>query len=95
MNITITIPDSAIAAEQARVDLFNSGSGQPPLTLQQFAQMERDELTAQRVAAYEAKLLDLMRPVGAEIAAAANGDQAKIIAALEAGKTAALATLNP
>ncbi len=93
MNITITIPDSAIAAEQARVDQFNSGSGQPPLTLQQFAQMERDELTAQRVAAYESKLLDLMRPVGAEIAAAAGGDPVKIAAALEAGKAAALATL--
>lgn len=44
--------------------------------------------------AAEARLLDLMSPVGAEIAAAAGGDVAKITAALEAGKTAALKTLS-
>ena len=41
-----------------------------------------------------ASLLDLMSPVGAEIAAAAGGDVTKITAALEAGKTAALKTLS-
>lgn len=51
MTITLTIPDDAIPAEQARVDQYNQGSGQPPLTIQQFAQLERDELTTARVRA--------------------------------------------
>lgn len=54
MNITLTIPDSALEAEQFRVDLFNAGSGQDPLTIEEFAQLERDEVTAQRVAAHAA-----------------------------------------
>lgn len=44
--------------------------------------------------AAEAKLLELMHPVGAEIATAAGGDIAKITAALEAGKAAALENLT-
>ncbi len=51
MIITLHIPDDAIPAEQARVDQYNQGSGQPPLTIQQFAQLERDELTTARVRA--------------------------------------------
>ena len=51
MNITLTIPNYALAAEQARVDQYNAGSGQPPLTIQEFAQLERDEVTATRVRA--------------------------------------------
>jgi hypothetical protein len=47
----------------------------------------------EEVRATEARLLELMKPVGAEIAAAAGGDPVKIAAALEAGKAAALATL--
>lgn len=44
-------------------------------------------------AAKAAAMLELMKPVGAEIAAAANGDPAKIAQALAAGKAAAIATL--
>lgn len=65
-----------------------------PMTPEQFA---ADLLAVQcdRFAAEQAaSLLDLMSPVGAEIAAAAGGDVAKITAALEAGKTAALKTLS-
>lgn len=51
MNITTTIPDSAIPVWQARVDLFNTGSGQPAVTIEQFCQLNRDIETSQYVAA--------------------------------------------
>lgn len=52
-----------------------------------------EEWCAPFAKAKEAQLLELMRPVGAEIAAAAGGDPVKIAAALEVGKTAALAAI--
>jgi hypothetical protein len=94
MKITLTIPDSSVPAVQARVDKYNAGSGQPSITIEQWRQLQSDEQTAQEVAQFSASLLDLMRPMGAEIAAAAGGDVAKITAALDAGKTAALKTLS-
>ena len=94
MKIPLTIPDSAVPAVQARVDKYNAGSGEKPITIEQWRQLQSDEQTAQEVAQFSASLLDLMSPVGAEIAAAAGGDVAKITAALEAGKTAALKTLS-
>ena len=94
MNITLTIPDSAVPAVQARVDKYNAGSGEDPITIEQWRQLQSDEQTAQEVAQFSTSLLDLMLPVGAEIAAAAGGDVTKITAALEAGKTAALKTLS-
>lgn len=51
MNITTTIPDDSIPAWQARVDSYNAGSGLPPVTIAQFAQIFRDEETARYVAA--------------------------------------------
>ena len=51
MKITTTIPDAAIPAWQARVELFNAGSGQPPITIEQFAQNNRDIETKQFVEA--------------------------------------------
>lgn len=93
MNITLTIPDSAVPAYQAVVDKYNAGSGRPPVDITGLAQIFQDETTARNVAQFTAALLDLMRPVGDEISAAAGGDIAKIAAALDAGKTAALATL--
>lgn len=51
MTITTTIPDTAVPAWQARVDLFNAGSGQPAVTIEQFCQMNCDIETAQNVAA--------------------------------------------
>jgi hypothetical protein len=65
-----------------------------PMTPEQFAAdllgVQCDRFAAEQASA----LIDLMRPVGAEIAAAAGGDIAKITAALNAGKTAALKTLS-
>lgn len=94
MKITLTIPDSSVPAVQARVDKYNAGSGQPSITIEQWRQLQSDEQTAQEVAQFESAILDFMRPVGAEIAAAAGGDIAKITAALDTGKTAALKTLS-
>lgn len=94
MNITLTVPEEAAAAWQARLKKFNDGSGEPARTLQEFLQLQFDEQTAQNQASFQASLLALMQPVGAEIAAAAGGDPAKIAAALEAGKTAALTALQ-
>jgi hypothetical protein len=90
MNITITIPDSSLDAVHARVAQYNAISGQPPITIEQWRQRQSDEQTAREVEQFTALMLDLMRPVGIEIAAAAGGDSAKIAAALQAGKTAAL-----
>lgn len=94
MNITLTIPDSALPAWNARLSQFNAGSGQPPITLQQLKQLELDEETASRTAAYQFALRAQMTAVADEIITAAAGDPEKIVAALEAGKTAALETLS-
>jgi len=53
MNITTTIPDDAVSAWQDRVDQFNAGSGQPPVTIAQFCQIFRDEETKRYVTAKE------------------------------------------
>lgn len=51
MQITTTIPDETIPAWQARVDQYNAGSGLPPVDIEGFAQIFRDEETAAYVAA--------------------------------------------
>lgn len=94
MNITLTIPDSALPAWNARLSQFNAGSGQPPITLQQLKQLELDEETASRAAAYQSALRAQMTAVADEIITAAAGDPEKIVTALEAGKNAALAALQ-
>lgn len=93
MNITLNSADLAVATIAAsKRNAANADS--PAWTPERWAEnVLRAELIS-TAAAQEAELLDLMRPVGAEIAAAAGGDIAKITAALEAGKTAALATLS-
>lgn len=51
MNILTIIPDESLPAWQAVVDKFNAGSGKPAVTIEQFAQIFRDEETARYVAA--------------------------------------------
>ena len=51
MTISTTIPDESIPAWQARVDQYNAGSGLPPVDIEGFAQIFRDEETARFVAA--------------------------------------------
>jgi hypothetical protein len=94
MTITLTIPDSAVAAwTAARLNPFNASSGQPPLTIEQLKQLEVDEETARHEAAYKSALRAQMTTVADEIIAAAGGDLVKIGAALQAGRDAALESL--
>lgn len=51
MKITTTIPDETIPAWQARVDQYNAGSGKPAVSIEEFAQINRDVETSQYVAA--------------------------------------------
>lgn len=94
MTITLTIPDAALPACNHRLAKFNTGSGQPPISLQQFEQQLLDERVAQSVANYQTELRSAMTGVADEIIAAAGGDTEKILVAVEAGKAAALATLS-
>lgn len=84
-TITIDLPPAldAILVEKA------TGNDSP----ETLAARIIEEWCAPFAKAKESQLLELMRPVGAEVAIAAGGDVTKIAAALEAGKTAALKTL--
>jgi len=53
MNITTIIPDDSIPAWQAVVDKFNVGSGEPTVTIEQFAQIFREEETAKYIKDYD------------------------------------------
>lgn len=79
MTRTITIPDSAVPAEQARVDQYNVGSGQPPVTIEQFAQIERDEITSQRVAEYHTAARSAMTPIADALISAPSSVRDKIL----------------
>lgn len=84
-NITLDLPPDldAILVEKAT-------SNDTPETLAAHIVAEWCQPYADAKAA---QLLELMKPVGAEIAAAAGGDITKIQTALATGKAAALATL--
>lgn len=63
MNLTLSINQEQTDALQARVDLFNAGSGQPPLSPEQFltqevVMAEIDRLTKQAFDAAVAHLGD-------------------------------------
>ena len=86
MNITLTIPDSALPAWNRRLDQFNAGSGQPPITLTEFFQRTAiDEPTPTLVAAYQVARREALIPAADEILAASEEkQQAAIDAALAA-----------
>lgn len=86
MNITLTIPDTALPAWNRRLDQFNAGSGQPPITLTEFFQRTAiDEPTPALVAAHQVALREALIPVADEILAAPEEkQQAAIDAALAA-----------
>lgn len=86
MNITLTIPDTALPAWNRRLDQFNAGSGQPPITLAEFFQRTAiDEPTPSLVAAYQVARREALIPIADEILAAPESKQnAAISAALTA-----------
>lgn len=51
MQIITDIPDEDIPAWELRVTQFNAGSGQSPVSINEFAQINRDVETSQYVAA--------------------------------------------
>jgi len=86
------LSSSQQAALERLAQRYNISAGSQ-LTPTEYADLLLSNILDEEVRATEARLLELMKPVGAEIAAAAGGDPVKIAAALEAGKAAALATL--
>lgn len=85
MNITLTIPDTALSAWNHRLDQFNAGSGQPPITLTEFFQRTAiDEPTPAVVAAYQVARREALIPIADEILLASEAKQgAAITAALK------------
>lgn len=81
MNLTITIPTDAVPAWERRVAQFNAGSGQPPVTIQEYCQIVQDEETARLVSALKTAQHEAMIPVADEILAASPEKQAAAIAA--------------
>lgn len=84
MNITTTIPDDSVAAWQYRVDQFNAGSGQPPVDIQGFCQINRDIETQANVGAYAAYQLTQLVPKGLQYEAAPPDVKAEVDALLAA-----------
>ena len=90
MTISTTIPDDSLPAWQAVVDKFNAGSGKPAVTIEQFAQIFRDEETARYVAAKTTADLESMAQDDAIVAAGLKAmtvspeKKASAIAAFEA-----------
>ena len=86
MKITLALSDSATPAWNRRLDQFNAGSGQPPITLAEFFQRTAiDEPTPALVAAHQVALREALIPVADEILAAPEEkQQAAIDAALAA-----------
>ena len=76
MKITLTIPDTTLPAWNRRLDQFNAGSGQPPITLAEFFQRTAiDEPTPALVAAYQVARREALIPVADEILAAPEEKQ--------------------
>ena len=78
MDILTTIPDADIPAWQYRVDQFNAGSGQPPITIAQFCQNERDLETAKYSDAYATYQMEQLIPVGTKYLAAPKDVQTQV-----------------
>lgn len=78
MKIITTIPDEALPAWQTRVDQYNAGSGLPPVDIEGFAQVFRDEETAGYVNAYNTAQITKLVPLGEKYNAASPAMQAKV-----------------
>ena len=90
MTITTTIPDEALPAWQIIVDRLNAGSNNPPVTIEQFCQIFRDEETARyladKLAADNAALAQntALLELGHAVNAASPAKQQAVLAAAEA-----------
>jgi hypothetical protein len=85
MNIQLTIPDESLPAWERRIEQFNSGSGEPPVTLTEFLQTQLDTETERHTAALKVAQREALIPVADQILAAPLAKQeAAIAAALQA-----------
>jgi hypothetical protein len=85
MNMILTTPDESLPAWERRLEQFNAGSGQPPVTLTEFLQAQLDTETARHVAALKVAQREALIPVADQILAASPEKQeAAIAAALQA-----------
>lgn len=82
MTISTTIPDDSIPAWQYRVDQYNAGSGKPPVTIEEFCQMNRDGETASNMDAYATYQLHQLIPLGERYNAAPADVQSQVDALL-------------
>lgn len=80
MNLTLTIPDSSIPACQSRVDLYNTGSLQAPVTIEQLEQILLDERTAQNVAQFIDEKRRAMTPIADALIAAPDSVSNDVLA---------------
>lgn len=83
MQITTDIPDEDIPAWELRVTQFNAGSGQPPVSINEFAQINRDVETTGYVDAYARHLLEQLAPLGERYSAAPKDVQKQVDALLQ------------
>lgn len=83
MNITLTIPDDTSEAWQYRLNQFNAGSGQPPVDLTQFLQLQLDDQTASNVEAYNAYNLRNLTALGEKYLDAPDSVKQQVDEALE------------
>jgi hypothetical protein len=82
MNITLTLDQEATDALKDRVDLYNAGSGQPPLTAEQFMeQVHCGDYIAQLV---ESKYQQAVARVAAAFRPLPYEQRAATVVALEA-----------
>lgn len=82
MKIPLTIPDSDLPAWNRRLDQFNAGSGQPPITLAEFFQRTAiDEPTPALAAAHQVARREALIPIADEILAATEEKQQAAVAA--------------
>ena len=83
MQIITTIPDESVPAWQYRVDQYNAGSGQPPVTIEQFCQLNRDIETAAYADSYATYQLHQLIPLGERYNAAPQNVQSQVDALLQ------------
>lgn len=83
MNISTTIPDKAIPAWELRVTQFNAGSGQPPVSIDEFAQINRDVETSGYAESYARYQLEQLTPLGERYNAAPKDVQKQVDALLQ------------
>lgn len=82
MNISLTIPDAAISAWQYRVDQYNEGSNEAPVTIAEFCQLTLDGETSRVSTAYESYKLTQLIPLGKKFDAAPSHVQDQVDALL-------------